>query len=51
MRIAMVAGVFPTLSETFVLNNVTGLLDLGHDVRIIAARPADEPKRHPDWLR
>ncbi|HET7550121.1 MAG TPA: glycosyltransferase [Gemmatimonadaceae bacterium] len=38
MRIAVVVGVFPTVSETFVLNQVTGLIDRGHDVRIFAAR-------------
>ena len=34
MKIAFIVGDFPVLSETFVLNQVTGLLDLGHDVRI-----------------
>lgn len=35
MKIAFVCQ-FPRLSETFILNQITGLLDLGHDVRIIA---------------
>jgi colanic acid/amylovoran biosynthesis glycosyltransferase len=51
MKIAVVSGVFPTLSETFVLNQVTGLLELGHDVRVLAGRPGDEPMRHPEWTR
>lgn len=51
MRIAVVAGVFPSLSETFVLNQVTGLIDRGHDVRVLAGRPGEEGARHPDWER
>ena len=35
MKIVIVTGEFPKLSETFVLNHVTGLLDLGHDVRVL----------------
>lgn len=35
MKIMIVTGEFPKLSETFVLNHVTGLLDLGHDVRVL----------------
>ena len=49
MKIALVTGVFPTLSQTFVLNNVTGLIDRGHDLRVIAGRPGDEPVGHPDF--
>lgn len=39
LKIAIVAGEFPKLSETFVLNHITGLLDLGHDVRILHTYP------------
>ena len=39
-------GPFPTLSETFILNQITGLLDRGHDVHIYAAR-SGEPLAHP----
>ncbi len=38
MRIAFLVDAFPSLSETFILNQVTGLLDLGHDVEIFAAQ-------------
>jgi colanic acid/amylovoran biosynthesis glycosyltransferase len=38
MRIAMIVGGFPRIAETFILNQVTGLIDLGHDVRIFARR-------------
>ena len=37
MKIAFLVQKFPGLSETFILNQITGLLDLGHDVRIFAA--------------
>jgi len=38
MRIAFLVDAFPTLSETFILNQITGLLDLGQDVEIFAAQ-------------
>lgn len=48
LRIAVFVYEFPALSETFVLNQVTGLIDLGHDVTIFAVRPRPEPRVHPD---
>jgi colanic acid/amylovoran biosynthesis glycosyltransferase len=39
MRIAFLVNHFPTLSETFILNQVTGLIDRGHHVDIYATRP------------
>lgn len=39
MRIALVVGRFPVLSEVFVLQQVTGLLDLGAHVEIFSERP------------
>lgn len=48
MRIAIVAGSFPVLSETFVLNQITGLLDRGHDVRVFADEPGGGDVVHPD---
>ena len=51
LRIAMFVNEFPALSETFVLNQITGLLDLGHDVTIIATRPRYEAGVHHDVLR
>lgn len=35
MKIAMMVGVFPALSKTAVLNQITGLIDRGHQVDII----------------
>ncbi|HPD47802.1 MAG TPA: glycosyltransferase [Anaerohalosphaeraceae bacterium] len=42
MKIAIITTSFPSLSETFVLDQITGLLDLGHDVRIFAWRDPGE---------
>ena len=42
MRIAVVVTSFPSLSQTFVLGQITGLIDRGHDVDIYAA--ASEPE-------
>jgi colanic acid/amylovoran biosynthesis glycosyltransferase len=36
MRIAVLTGEFPALSETFVINHVVSLLDRGHDVTVFA---------------
>jgi colanic acid/amylovoran biosynthesis glycosyltransferase len=50
MRIAVVVGVFPAVSETFVLNQVTGLIDRGHDVHIFAARAGRPAAIHDEIL-
>ncbi len=50
MRIALVTTIFPCLSQTFVLNQITGLLDLGHDVHIFALSAQNE-KCHPDVIK
>ena len=41
LRIAMFVGSFPALSETFVLRQITGLLDLGHEVDVYADTKPD----------
>lgn len=43
MKIAVIVAEFPCISETFILNQITALLDAGHQVTIIALkeRPAD----------
>ena len=48
MKIAFFVEKFPTLSETFVLNQITGLIDRGHDVDIYADIPSNEPTIHLD---
>ena len=48
LRIAVFVHEFPALSETFVLNQVTGLLDLGCDVSIFANRRRPDAVEHGD---
>lgn len=48
MRVAFIVRQFPTLSETFVLNQITGLIDRGHEVDIYADGSKDDPAIHPD---
>ena len=48
LKIAFLAGVFPALSETFILNQITGLIDLGHDVDIFALERGYTAKLHGD---
>jgi colanic acid/amylovoran biosynthesis glycosyltransferase len=48
LRIAMVLGLFPKLSETFVIEQIVSLLDAGHDVRIFALGDPKEKLHHPE---
>ncbi|MUL38118.1 glycosyltransferase [Gloeocapsopsis dulcis] len=49
MRVLFIVGSFPAISETFVLNQITGLIDRGHEVDIYALnRPENTAKVHPD---
>lgn len=48
MRVAFVVEVFPALSETFILNQITGLIDRGHEVDIYANTSRNEFKLHAD---
>src|SRR5580765_2410820 len=41
LRIAMFVGSFPVVSETFILRQITGLMDLGHEVDIYADTRAE----------
>ncbi|WP_119680080.1 glycosyltransferase [Indioceanicola profundi] len=41
LRIAFRVGRFPTLSETFVLSQIEGMIERGHRVSILADSPAD----------
>ncbi|RAL23715.1 colanic acid biosynthesis glycosyltransferase WcaL [Lujinxingia litoralis] len=51
MRVAVVTGAFPALSQTFVLNQITGLIDRGCEVTILADPPRKAEKVHPDVER
>lgn len=48
MKIAFMVGNFPALSETFILNQITGLIDRGHEVDIYAKKPRKDPSVHSD---
>jgi colanic acid/amylovoran biosynthesis glycosyltransferase len=48
MKIAFLVPQFPKLSETFILNQITGLLDLGCDVQIFAQYHPEEFSCHSD---
>ena len=48
MRIAFLVDQFPSLSETFILNQITGLIDRGHEVDIYSDRPANTQKTHAE---
>jgi len=49
MKIAFLVWRFPVLSEAFILNQITGLIDCGHDVYIHAlnGHPKGTTKVHP----
>jgi colanic acid/amylovoran biosynthesis glycosyltransferase len=51
MKIAFIVNEFPALSETFILNQITGLVDRGHDVDIYAYSPRNDPSVHADVER
>jgi colanic acid/amylovoran biosynthesis glycosyltransferase len=49
MKIALLAGgVFPSLSKTFIINQITELIDRGHEVDIYAGEPDTQNIVHPD---
>ena len=48
MRIAFIVGGFPLISETFILNQITGLIDLGYAVDIYARRRSPDRAVHPE---
>lgn len=46
MRIAFFVRKFPSLSETFILSQITGLMDRGHRVVVVSERPPDPGPVH-----
>ena len=48
MKIAFILGGFPRISETWVLAQVTALLDRGHEVDLYARRSSRQPIVHAD---
>ena len=51
LRIAFMVTEFPALSQTFVLNQITGLIDRGHEVDIFADQPGADKVMHDDVER
>ena len=52
LRIAMFAGTFPMVSETFIVRQITGLLALGHEVDIYSnSRPHPDGPVHPEVIK
>lgn len=49
LRIAFFLGEFPILSETFVIRQVAGLVNAGHDVTIIAGKWGDRACAHETY--
>ena len=47
MKIAFVLRAFPVVSETFIVNQICSLIDLGHDVKIFTFEFRDEELIHP----
>jgi colanic acid/amylovoran biosynthesis glycosyltransferase len=47
MKIAFFLNEFPALSQPFVLNQITGMIDRGHEVDIYAMSRFEAEKRHP----
>jgi colanic acid/amylovoran biosynthesis glycosyltransferase len=47
LKIAFLVNQFPVLSETFILNQIIGLLDRGHEVDIYANERSNWSKVHP----
>jgi colanic acid/amylovoran biosynthesis glycosyltransferase len=48
MRIAFLINEFPTLSETFILSQITGLIDRGHQVDVYCDRLGDTNTIHAE---
>lgn len=46
MKVAYFVNEFPSLSETFILNQITGLLARGHEVHIYGRKPSASTAEH-----
>ncbi len=51
MRVAFLVDEFPSLAETFMLGQITGLIDRGHEIRIFAKAAESVHEMHPDVER
>lgn len=50
LHIAFFLGSFPSISETFILNQITGLISRGHQVHIYSERLGNLSLFHPDFV-
>ncbi|WP_410004678.1 glycosyltransferase [Aequorivita nionensis] len=50
LNIAIVVGSFPTVSETFIVNQIISLIDKGHNVKIYSYAKGDLQKNHKNVL-
>jgi len=48
MKIAFIMGFFPSLSTTFIHNQLTGLIDAGHEIHVFAFCHPVGQKTHPE---
>lgn len=48
LKVGFMVGQFPKLSETFILNQITGLIECGHEVYIFPSEIIKEKVIHPD---
>jgi colanic acid/amylovoran biosynthesis glycosyltransferase len=48
IKVLVMTGEFPALSETFILDQIKGLLDRGFDTWVVASRKRNEPNVHKD---
>lgn len=51
MKIAFLVGQFPSVVETFVLNQIVGLISLGHDVHVFASGSAKNVTVHDSYQK
>ncbi|MEJ5258587.1 MAG: glycosyltransferase [Anaerohalosphaeraceae bacterium] len=48
LRIVYLVRIFPSMSERFVLRQIVGMLERGHQVEIVAQRPEESPVLHAE---
>ncbi len=51
MRVAVFVGEFPSVSQTFILNQITGLVDRGQEVDIFTLFQGDLSQAHGDVIK
>jgi colanic acid/amylovoran biosynthesis glycosyltransferase len=47
LKVCVITGTFPEVSEKFIIDQVAGLIDQGCDVDVVSAHAPREGKRHP----